>query len=226
MKNLFWLIFPVFALALTSCSKEPKADFTASANVVETDAVVTFTDLSENATHYVWDFGDGTAVSTSRNPTHVFETPGTYTVTLEVQDRKSKRFDSFAQSIVVNPKPSQQADYEKQLVYEQMVGEWNFTRELFEYKVDGVVDPFSSFDLSYDNYTVEFISQTQMLRNDTTGNVWMDNWNLIDGDRVQISWQMFDIFLLGDNDMILKFETTQTFGGITYDQKREYYYSR
>jgi len=188
--------------------------------------VVTFTDQSENATHYTWDFGDGTASSSSRNPSHVFETPGTYSVTLEVQDRKSKQFDSFTESIVVAPKPSQQAAYERQVVYEQMVGEWNFTREVYAYKVDGVLDPFSSYDYTFDDYTVEFISETQMLRNDTTGNVWLDNWNLVDADRVQISWQMFDIFLLGDNDMILTFESIQNFGGMTYEQKREYYYSR
>ncbi|WP_067047566.1 PKD domain-containing protein [Methanofollis ethanolicus] len=31
---------------------------------------------------YTWDFGDGSAVSHDENPTHIFETPGTYTVTL------------------------------------------------------------------------------------------------------------------------------------------------
>lgn len=37
---------------------------------------------------YTWDFGDG-KTSTSRKPTHTFENPGTYNVTLEVSDGKS-----------------------------------------------------------------------------------------------------------------------------------------
>lgn len=34
---------------------------------------------------YTWDFGDGSAPSRSVNPSHVFRTPGTYTVTLDAE---------------------------------------------------------------------------------------------------------------------------------------------
>ncbi|MTK64044.1 MAG: PKD domain-containing protein, partial [Methanobacterium sp.] len=40
------------------------------------------TDTSSNTpTSWLWDFGDG-ATSTDQNPVHVYNTPGTYTVTL------------------------------------------------------------------------------------------------------------------------------------------------
>ncbi|AWW31180.1 hypothetical protein DN752_14175 [Echinicola strongylocentroti] len=42
---------------------------------------VTFTNASENSVSYLWDFGDGNT-STDENPTHVFETAGTYEVVL------------------------------------------------------------------------------------------------------------------------------------------------
>jgi len=43
----------------------------------------TFENTSTNATSYMWDFGD-TNTSTDESPIHVYDTPDTYTVTLEV----------------------------------------------------------------------------------------------------------------------------------------------
>jgi len=43
----------------------------------------TFTNTSKNGASYLWDFGDGNT-STEESPTHVYATPDTYTVTLEV----------------------------------------------------------------------------------------------------------------------------------------------
>ena len=38
---------------------------------------------SEPVTNYLWDFGDGTT-SSAKNPTHIYSTPGTYTVSLVI----------------------------------------------------------------------------------------------------------------------------------------------
>ena len=46
---------------------------------------VQFSDLSQNATSWLWDFGDGTT-STTPNPTHTYTAEGDYTVTLTVSN--------------------------------------------------------------------------------------------------------------------------------------------
>lgn len=44
----------------------------------------TFTDQSVGPVTWTWDFGDGSPIVTTQNPTHVFPSLGTYTVTLTV----------------------------------------------------------------------------------------------------------------------------------------------
>ncbi len=63
----------------------PVANF--SSNVTEGYAPlsVQFTDLSENATVWYWDFGD-VSNSTEQNPTHTYSTAGNYTVNLTVSN--------------------------------------------------------------------------------------------------------------------------------------------
>ena len=51
------------------------------------DSIV-FTNNSDNGNAYYWDFGDGTT-STTSEPTHFYDTPGTYTVQLIVEDTNS-----------------------------------------------------------------------------------------------------------------------------------------
>lgn len=45
---------------------------------------VNFTDFSENAKEYTWDFGDGSEGSTKPNPVHVYTAKGEYLVSLSV----------------------------------------------------------------------------------------------------------------------------------------------
>jgi PKD repeat protein len=47
-------------------------------------AKVTFTNFSQNAESFSWNFGDGSAASTEENPVHTFPAAGTYTVKLTV----------------------------------------------------------------------------------------------------------------------------------------------
>lgn len=85
-KNRIWLC-PLIVMALlilinNSCKKEPPtAIFTFSPASALVNETITFTNTSENATSYSWDFGD-VGNSTSQNPTHSYSTAGTFTITL------------------------------------------------------------------------------------------------------------------------------------------------
>ena len=60
----------------------PTANFSSSATTICAGSSVVFSDLSGGSpSSWAWDFGDG-GTSTQQNPTYVFNTPGTWTVTL------------------------------------------------------------------------------------------------------------------------------------------------
>lgn len=56
----------------------PVANF----NFEISDLATSFTNISTNATNYVWDFGDNTGTSTEANPSYTYAQAGTYTVQL------------------------------------------------------------------------------------------------------------------------------------------------
>jgi len=84
MKKYFFLstLF-ISVLLINSCKKEPEpvASFSMDKNNVLVPATIIFTNLSTDATSYIWDFGDGSA-STIESPTHEYTSSGTFTVTL------------------------------------------------------------------------------------------------------------------------------------------------
>jgi PKD repeat protein len=61
-------------------------DFTADhSGSIAPGTLVTFTDKSTpGGTAWAWNFGTGEGTSTTQNPTHTYNTPGTYTVSLTV----------------------------------------------------------------------------------------------------------------------------------------------
>jgi len=63
------------------------ADFTASPPAGPAPLTVQFTDLSTgNVAGWSWTFGDDSPLSTNENPSHIFDIPGIYNVTLVVSD--------------------------------------------------------------------------------------------------------------------------------------------
>jgi len=63
------------------CPGPPVADFSASLTSGGVPLTTDFTDLSQAASSWSWNFGD-TGTSTAQNPTHTYTAMGTYTVTL------------------------------------------------------------------------------------------------------------------------------------------------
>lgn len=85
---LLLLVFIFITGGLVSCEEDdrPRAaltvlDFDFSAEEVNT-LKVSFTNESENAASYSWDFGDGSGLVTDENPTHQYVKGGTYNVIL------------------------------------------------------------------------------------------------------------------------------------------------
>lgn len=75
------------------------ANFRYNPTIVNFGEPVQFTDLSDPATSYRWDFGDGNT-SADQNPTHIFEEPGVYEVCLFIESNGTC-FDTVCQQIII-----------------------------------------------------------------------------------------------------------------------------
>jgi len=86
---------------------KPIANFTSSNNKCSGSSI-NFTNTSVyqsgTITSWLWDFGDNTPTSLLQNPTHIFQTVGTYTVTLIVSS--SQGYESnISKTVIINDKP-------------------------------------------------------------------------------------------------------------------------
>lgn len=112
------------ALALSACTKDepdysyndggsgsgggggdtqtrPSAYFIVDGGIyITTNTTISFLNSSSNATHYRWDFGDGTS-STLYEPTHRYSTPGTKTATLYAYNNNND-VDSYSRNVTVD----------------------------------------------------------------------------------------------------------------------------
>jgi PKD repeat protein len=83
---------------------EPDVSFSAVDITCAEDTVV-FTNNSIDVVGSVWNFGDGTAEVTATNASHVFQSPGTYTVLLTAFAATTGCPSTFSKSIVVRGIP-------------------------------------------------------------------------------------------------------------------------
>ena len=80
MKKLIIILIAV-PFVLSSCYREPYADFFVSRNVVDVGEVIYFTNNSIDADRFEWDFGDGTRAY-SFDASHIYTYDGNFTVSL------------------------------------------------------------------------------------------------------------------------------------------------
>ncbi len=62
---------------------------------VDNGGVVTFSDASTGAISWFWDFGDSTT-STLQNPVHTYTNPGSYTITLTINNGACSSTQTFS----------------------------------------------------------------------------------------------------------------------------------
>lgn len=80
----------------------PKADYFAS-NTQGCDAMdVSFFETSTNELSYIWNFGDGTAVSNDPNPSHTYMQAGSYPVSLTVIGQGGCRDSATLKTVVIS----------------------------------------------------------------------------------------------------------------------------
>jgi PKD repeat protein/uncharacterized protein YegL len=96
---------PVFRfddLAVRVLEGTPAADFAVSATTGSAPLTVFFDDTSAGGpTSWDWDFGDGT-LGSGANPTHVYASPGTYTVELTVTNANGEDTETKTDYVVVD----------------------------------------------------------------------------------------------------------------------------
>jgi PKD repeat protein len=82
MKNLYPFTFALL-FAANSC-KKPTACFSLSKPVAKVNELVIVENCSENAEAFCWDFDDNPYCysATKENFSHIYSTPGNYTITL------------------------------------------------------------------------------------------------------------------------------------------------
>ena len=87
VSRIWYLLFLAGVSLAFSCSR-PLANFTHSGEKIAPARIV-FTNLSEKAESFEWDFGDGTVVRDSA-PTHRYTSSGNYLVRLKATNAKNK----------------------------------------------------------------------------------------------------------------------------------------
>jgi PKD repeat protein len=100
MQKIIFLSTVLFVTILISCQKQPTASFNVGNSNIKVGTVVAFTNTSQDADSYVWNFGDGTQ-STDENPSHTYNAEGNFTITLQALSKNGKKKNSATNSIVV-----------------------------------------------------------------------------------------------------------------------------
>lgn len=190
------LIFALFGV--TGCSKKNDSGpaavvplFSVSAN----GKTVTFTNTSENATSYLWRFGDGDTSSTV-SPVHVYSAYGEYTVTLKATN--SGGSDSLIYKLTVTKSsPISLTD--------GVVTDWANITTGYTNPTDLANNDLLEMKYDYDaNYIYIYVKQTGAISDSTIMSIYLDT----DADSTTgfKSW----VFPSQGNDYLLQGELVST----------------
>lgn len=96
-----------YSITIASELLIPIAEFNANQQSICSGESVSFTDLSSNSPYsWSWDFGDGTPVVYSQNPSHTYYDAGTYTVELTVGNSNGSDTEIKSNFITVSELPT------------------------------------------------------------------------------------------------------------------------
>ena len=85
---------------INCCVDRPQANFVSADTVyLSNGGNIDFSNTSNNAAGYEWDFGDGSPLSSEEHPTHQYTSPGAYTVVLVASYQGCS--DQFSKAILV-----------------------------------------------------------------------------------------------------------------------------
>ena len=101
MKHIFF--FLGVTLLLASCTPEPTADYKMEVSGEVSPVNVAFTNTSENAETYLWDFGDG-QTSNEENPIHTYELWGTFNITLTAMNGDKSTISQQRSITLIEPR--------------------------------------------------------------------------------------------------------------------------
>ncbi|MCH8329968.1 MAG: PKD domain-containing protein [Bacteroidetes bacterium] len=121
-RRLSYLSALIAVTIFTACQKEPTACFDASSTNILSGESISFTNCSNDAESYKWNFGDGNT-STSESPSNTYSTSGTYTVTLTALSKNGNKEHQTTMTITVGVG-----------TVELFLGEWDAT----EYTRNGI----------------------------------------------------------------------------------------
>lgn len=118
--------------------EKPIADFIADVTSGEVPLTVNFDDLStssETITSWYWDFGDGNT-STSPNPSHTYQSAGTYPVSLTVTSASGDDIETKQNYIsVITPEP--QIELNSSIVYNDLCNQRCLGQISLNYTITG-----------------------------------------------------------------------------------------
>jgi hypothetical protein len=101
MKRMIFLT-AVAAIMLSSCEMQPEAYFYSDKITAQIGEEVFFTNESYNASHFEWDFGDGTW-SDAVDVVHSYSASGTFTVVLSAYSSSGNFDKAYAEIEILSP---------------------------------------------------------------------------------------------------------------------------